>query len=444
MILETRMIDLKDIIIGKCLIRSIEKIKEDEDLKELSKSIEEIGQLHPCLIRIIDGKTELIAGARRYVALSLNNSQKIEVKIVEATDLEALEYGLNENIHTKIIDQIQRDFQIYRLWKLGKKTGKYKQIKDIAKKLSMGEVTIKKIISAGEEKNKYKNRETFQKATSLEMDKTRSLSKNPEIREKVLGLEITAKDKKTIAEKAKESIDKGLDEKVVIKVIDSASPITKDDNNDGNKDGQKIGILIQPEKIINDLDVLESSPKDVQKMYKEGKVNVADIKDINKFESSEARAQVLKEIKTIEKQKESSQKAYDWDRKTNLETRLKQQDEVKNNGNSTIKTRFDVQHERKLELERTKEQRHDEAYIERYRKLSMETLNVFSIFHPRKMKKEENKKVVVDVVKGLYSLYRQLLKEVGEIQGEIKEIKDIKIKDVNNEDISVIKEFSFI
>ena len=179
-IVETKIINIKDIILGQCMVRPIEEIKNNEDLQNLTDSICEKGQLQPCIVREIDNKYELIGGGRRYVAISQKKSD-IEVKIVIATDLEAMELSLVDNIHRKNADIKQRDSQIYKVWKFGKKLGQYKEPKDFAIKISLSERKIKDIIYAGDtiEKKEYRESEAIKNATTTELVATKSLSNLP-------------------------------------------------------------------------------------------------------------------------------------------------------------------------------------------------------------------------------------------------------------------------
>ena len=74
---------------------------DEETMKKLRESIEELGILMPLLVRSVDGYYEIIGGTRRYrVAKELNISE-IEVKVKELTDEQAA--------HLAYIDNKERD-----------------------------------------------------------------------------------------------------------------------------------------------------------------------------------------------------------------------------------------------------------------------------------------------------------------------------------------------
>lgn len=70
-----------------------------EDLEELAASIEEIGLIHPPLVRLLeDGTYELIAGERRLRALKLLGYPRIPVVVRETSDQLSAKGALIENL----------------------------------------------------------------------------------------------------------------------------------------------------------------------------------------------------------------------------------------------------------------------------------------------------------------------------------------------------------
>ena len=75
------------------------RIFEDAALKELANSIRSQGVLSPLLVRPLNERSfEIVAGARRYRAARMAESETVPVRIVNLTDAEALEAQLVENL----------------------------------------------------------------------------------------------------------------------------------------------------------------------------------------------------------------------------------------------------------------------------------------------------------------------------------------------------------
>jgi len=75
------------------------RIFEDAALKELADSIRSQGVLSPLLVRPLNERSfEIVAGARRYRAARMAESETVPVRIVNLTDAEALEAQLVENL----------------------------------------------------------------------------------------------------------------------------------------------------------------------------------------------------------------------------------------------------------------------------------------------------------------------------------------------------------
>jgi ParB family chromosome partitioning protein len=93
-------IDINMIKISNRLIRN------NCDDTELSLSIKEKGLLQPIIVRSIDLHYEIVAGARRYNVCKKLGWKKIICHIIEATEKEAFEIALIENIHRSHLDPI--------------------------------------------------------------------------------------------------------------------------------------------------------------------------------------------------------------------------------------------------------------------------------------------------------------------------------------------------
>ncbi len=111
------------------------RIFEDAALKELAASIRSQGVLSPLLVRPLNDRSfEIVAGARRYRAAQLAESETIPVRIVQLTDAEALEAQLIENLQRRDVHPLEEaqgfrallnlDEPKYSIEQIAAKTGK--------------------------------------------------------------------------------------------------------------------------------------------------------------------------------------------------------------------------------------------------------------------------------------------------------------------------------
>ena len=112
--------------IGKIIDLPLEKIItnsnqprthfNEEGLKELSKSIQELGIIQPITVRKVDGNNyQLISGERRYRATKMAGIKNIPSYIRIANDNELLELALVENIQRQDLDPIEIGLSYKRL-----------------------------------------------------------------------------------------------------------------------------------------------------------------------------------------------------------------------------------------------------------------------------------------------------------------------------------------
>ncbi|HET9086571.1 MAG TPA: ParB/RepB/Spo0J family partition protein [Acidobacteriaceae bacterium] len=110
-------------------------IFEDAALKELADSIRSQGVLSPLLVRPLNERSfEIVAGARRYRAAQMAESETIPVRIVNLTDAEALEAQLIENLQRRDVHPLEEaqgfrallnlDEPKYSIEQIAAKTGK--------------------------------------------------------------------------------------------------------------------------------------------------------------------------------------------------------------------------------------------------------------------------------------------------------------------------------
>lgn len=453
---EIKKIPKKDIIIPDYIMRPLQDEKY-EDITDLSTSIASIGMINEIDVRIKDGKYELMAGVRRFVA---TKEDEILAKIFEdVSDLMAMILSLVENLQRKDIDVNIRDAYIYKIWKKGKKEGEFKYIKDLACEIGMSKYNLGIIISAEETKEKTQS-PVVKTATSWELERTKSLSDHLDIREKLLKKkkdgQLTVEGLERISKQIKSEIDEGTKKEVVVKALEladkeksvnkylesncSKAALPSGESSESSTNTRKN--LVKVDKIFTDvLKTYKESPQDIKEKLEKGEIDVKDAKDLNQFKTTEARAQVLREIKKIDERKGMIEKLYDEDKKMNLATRLKQQDDIEKKGETEEKTRFDKEYEEKLEKESTKDQDHDQEFIDRYERLVSYTVSTFQHFHPKRLMSVDGKRRVLDMTRNLYGLYYQVLVE----SGVIKEIRpdeyenDKNIKRLASGDIKIVR-----
>lgn len=84
------------------------RIFEDAALKELAESIRSQGVLSPLLVRPLNERSfEIVAGARRYRAALMAESETVPVRIVNLTDAQALEAQLIENLQRRDVHPLE-------------------------------------------------------------------------------------------------------------------------------------------------------------------------------------------------------------------------------------------------------------------------------------------------------------------------------------------------
>lgn len=89
---------------------------DDEALKELANSIEELGVIQPITVRkLSENKFQLVSGERRFRASKLIGNKTIPAYIRLANDQEMLEMALVENIQRKNLDPIEVALSYQRL-----------------------------------------------------------------------------------------------------------------------------------------------------------------------------------------------------------------------------------------------------------------------------------------------------------------------------------------
>jgi len=88
-----------------------------EELAEMVDSIKERGIIQPLIVRLVNGKYELIAGERRWRAAGAAGLEKLPVIVREASNRDVLELALIENLQRADLSPIEEAEAYARLMK---------------------------------------------------------------------------------------------------------------------------------------------------------------------------------------------------------------------------------------------------------------------------------------------------------------------------------------
>ena len=86
------------------------KVFDEDSLNDLINSIKERGIIQPIIVRKLDkaeGKFEIIAGERRWLAAQKAGLHDVPVVITDADDLKSLEFAIIENVQRKDLNPIE-------------------------------------------------------------------------------------------------------------------------------------------------------------------------------------------------------------------------------------------------------------------------------------------------------------------------------------------------
>ncbi len=105
--IETNKVSIKDISRNKFQPR---KIINKESLEELTNSIKEQGVIQPIVVRpdkSTDGKYEIIAGERRWLASQHAGLHEVPVVVLNVDDVKSLEFAIVENVQRQDLNPIE-------------------------------------------------------------------------------------------------------------------------------------------------------------------------------------------------------------------------------------------------------------------------------------------------------------------------------------------------
>jgi len=103
----TNKVSIKDLTRNKLQPR---KYFSKENLEELTNSIREQGVIQPIVVRpdkTLDGKYEIIAGERRWLASQNAGLHEIPVVILDVDDVKSLEFAIVENVQRQDLNPIE-------------------------------------------------------------------------------------------------------------------------------------------------------------------------------------------------------------------------------------------------------------------------------------------------------------------------------------------------
>jgi len=105
--IETNKVSIKDIVRNKFQPR---KNFNKDSLQELTSSIKEQGIIQPIVVRpdkSINGKYEIIAGERRWLASQNAGLHEVPVVILDVDDVKSLEFAIVENVQRQDLNPIE-------------------------------------------------------------------------------------------------------------------------------------------------------------------------------------------------------------------------------------------------------------------------------------------------------------------------------------------------
>jgi ParB family chromosome partitioning protein len=144
------------------------------DVRELMLSIKEKGVLEPILVRQKQGRYEIIAGERRYVASKMAGLREMPCIEMSVEDKEAMELALIENLQRKDLDVFEEADGLKNL-----ADGYGYHHSEIAKKIGKARSTITEIINVSkipnEIRNMCKNFNIMSRSTLIEIAKQKNI-----------------------------------------------------------------------------------------------------------------------------------------------------------------------------------------------------------------------------------------------------------------------------
>lgn len=143
------------VISNKNVRKTINNDKEETNIETLANDIKINGLINPLSVRkCANQKYEVIAGQRRYLALSLLNVKKALCNIIEVDDEKAELISLSENLQRNKMSQNDKCEIFYKLYLLHQQN-----VNEVAKKINYSNYTVKDYVVVKENlaENLFKN-----------------------------------------------------------------------------------------------------------------------------------------------------------------------------------------------------------------------------------------------------------------------------------------------
>lgn len=140
-------IPLADLVVSNKNVRKTLSDQEEETtLENLANDIRANGLINPLSVRLgEDGKYEIYAGQRRYLALRQLKREKAVCKVEELDDNKAELISLSENLQRNKMTQADKCEIFYKLYLMNNQN-----VNEVAKKVSYANYTIKDYITVKE------------------------------------------------------------------------------------------------------------------------------------------------------------------------------------------------------------------------------------------------------------------------------------------------------
>jgi len=137
-----------DLKVEKALMKLVDRPKDParkridpEKVRELAESIREVGLQQPVLLRPLDGRYEVVAGDRRYLAHKFLGMEDIEAFVKEMSDEEVIILRATENLQKEDLTPMEEAQEYGKM-----RNGLGMSIERIARKMGRSHGTIKKYL----------------------------------------------------------------------------------------------------------------------------------------------------------------------------------------------------------------------------------------------------------------------------------------------------------
>ena len=118
--MDVQNISIKNLVVSDLNVRKQITGEEDEtDITDLSNDIKNNGLMNPLTVRLVNGKYEIIAGQRRYMAIKLLDWETIPCNVMNVNNQKAEELSLVENVQRNqmtTVDKVRAYSRLYEVY----------------------------------------------------------------------------------------------------------------------------------------------------------------------------------------------------------------------------------------------------------------------------------------------------------------------------------------